>query len=78
MDILRSVGYTVDRYRADPAGLTADAAKVVNRYDLVIVGAATNSGPFKLAGRGRPAWNTEVRAPMIVTKSTLIRRDRMG
>lgn len=78
VDLLISSGYTVDRYRPDSGGLITTAATVVNRYDLVIVGAATNSGPFALQSRGRPGWNTEVRAPMIVTKSTLIRRDRMG
>ena len=77
IDLLIAGGHTVERFNPQPGSISADDIAVLNTYDLVIVGSATNSGPFNLNSRGGK-WNTLITKPMLVTKSTLIRRDRMG
>ena len=77
IDLLIAGGHTVERFNPQSGSISADDITVLNTYDLVIVGSATNSGPFNLNARGA-RWNTLITKPMLVTKSTLIRRDRMG
>ncbi len=77
VDLLISAGHTVTRYNPNPTTMSIDDVPVINNFDLVIGGAALNSGPFNLNARG-PKWNTLIKAPMIYTKSTLVRRDRAG
>lgn len=78
--LLQGAGHTVERFNPTANAISVDDIKLLNTYDLVIVGSATNSGPFNIQSRGNNAkgWNTMITKPMIVTKSTLIRRDRMG
>ena len=79
VDLLQSAGHQVTRYNPDPQGFQDSQADIpaINSYDLIILGSALNSGPFNLAARG-PYWNTAITKPMIITKSTLIKADRMG
>ena len=77
VDLLTAAGHQVTRFNPNSGALSIDDVAVLNTFDLVIVGTAMNSGPFNLNARG-PKWNTLITKPMIVTKSTLIRRDRMG
>ena len=79
VDLLIAAGHEVTRYNPDPQGFQDSAADIplLNGFDLIILGSALNSGPFNLNARS-PRWNTLISKPMIVTKSTLIRRDRMG
>ena len=79
VDLLLNAGHQVTRYNPDPQGFQDSQADIpaINTYDLIILGSALNSGPYNLAARG-PYWNTAITKPMIITKSTLIRRDRMG
>ncbi len=79
VDLLMNAGHAVTRYNPNSSGFQNSQADIpiINGYDLVIVGSAMNSGPFNLSARG-PYWNTAIKKPMIFTKSTLIRRDRMG
>ena len=78
--LLQGAGHTVERFNPQGSGLSADDAAEMNTYDLIIVGAATNSGPFNINGRhySTRGWNKLITKPMIITKSTLIRRDRAG
>lgn len=77
VDLLLAAGHTVRRFNPNPQAMSLDDVPLINEYDLIILGAALNSGPFNLNARG-PKWNTHITKPMIITKSTLIRRDRMG
>lgn len=77
VDLLIAAGHSVTRYNPNSTSLSLDDVPLINSYDLIILGAALNSGPFNLNSRG-PKWNTHITKPMIITKSTLIRRDRMG
>lgn len=77
VDMLTALGHTVTRFNPNPQTMSIDDVSLINQHDLIILGTALNSGPFNLNARG-PKWNTMVTKPMIVTKSTLIRRDRMG
>lgn len=77
VDLLLSAGHSVTRFNPNPTVMSTNDVPLINSYDLIILGAALNSGPFNLNARGAK-WNTQITKPMIVTKSTLIRRDRMG
>lgn len=77
VDLLLAAGHSVTRYNPNSTVMSTNDVPLINDYDLIILGAALNSGPFNLNSRG-PKWNTLITKPMIVTKSTLIRRDRMG
>jgi len=77
VDMLTDLGHTVTRFNPNPQTMSIDDVPLINQHDLIILGTALNSGPFNLNARG-PKWNTMITKPMIVTKSTLIRRDRMG
>ena len=77
VDMLIAAGHTVTRYNPNGGGMSTNDVPLINSYDLIILGTALNSGPFNLNARG-PKWNTLITKPMIITKSTLIRRDRMG
>lgn len=77
VDLLVAAGHTVTRFNPNPQSMSLDDVPLINDHDLIILGAALNSGPFNLNARGAK-WNTHITKPMIVTKSTLIRRDRMG
>lgn len=77
VDLLLAAGHTVDRFNPQSGSMSIDDVPVLNSYDLIILGAALNSGPFNLNSRGAK-WNTLLYKPMIVTKATLVRRDRMG
>ena len=78
--LLQGAGHTVERFNPNSGGLSVDDAVQMNTYDLIIVGAATNSGPFNINGRhySTRGWNKLITKPLIITKSTLIRRDRAG
>ncbi len=77
VDMLIAAGHSVTRYNPNGGGMSTNDVPLINSYDLIILGSALNSGPFNLNARG-PKWNTLITKPMIITKSTLIRRDRMG
>ncbi len=77
VDLLTAAGHTVTRYNPNSTSMSTNDVPLINSYDVIILGAALNSGPFNLNSRGAK-WNTHITKPMIVTKSTLIRRDRMG
>ena len=77
VDLLVAAGHTVVRYNPASQVMSLDDVPMINSFDLVIAGSALNSGPFNLNARGAK-WNTMVTAPMIYTKSTLVRRDRTG
>lgn len=77
VDLLISAGHSVARFNPQSGSMSADDAALLNEYDLVILGAALNSGPFNLQARGNK-WNVDIRTPMLVTKCTLTRADRMG
>ncbi len=77
VDLLIAAGHNVTRFNPNSTSMSIDDVPLINSYDVIILGAALNSGPFNLNSRG-PKWNTHITKPMIVTKSTLIRRDRMG
>jgi hypothetical protein len=77
VDLLLAQGHTVTRFNPNPQAMSLDDVPLINEHDLIILGTALNSGPFNLNSRG-PKWNTMITKPMIITKSTLIRRDRMG
>ena len=79
VDLLISAGHRVTRYNPNSNGFRDSQADIpaINGYDLIILGSALNSGPFNLATRGA-YWNTAITKPVIVTKSTLIKSDRMG
>ncbi len=77
VDLLTNAGHQVTRFNPQGGVLSIDDVAVLNTFDLVIVGTAMNSGPFNLAAQGAK-WNTLITKPMICTKSTLIRNNRMG
>ncbi len=77
VELLISAGHTVTRFNPTGNSLTANDITVLNSYDLVILGTALNSGPFNLQSRA-PAWNRDITKPMIITKSTLIHKQRFG
>ena len=77
VDLLVAAGHTVARYNPASTVMSLDDVPLINSYDLVVAGSALNSGPFNLNARGAK-WNTMITAPMIYTKSTLVRRDRTG
>ncbi len=77
VDLLAEAGHAVSRFNPRSGALSLDDVETINTFDLVIVGSATNSGPFNLNAQG-PKWNTLITKPMITTKSTLIRANRMG
>ncbi len=77
VDLLAAAGHTVARYNPASQVMSLDDVPMINSFDLVIAGSALNSGPFNLNARGAK-WNTMITAPMIYTKSTLVRRDRTG
>lgn len=77
VDLLIAAGHSVTRFNPNSTVMSTNDVPLINSYDLIILGAALNSGPFNLNARGAK-WNTQITKPMIVTKSTLIRRDRMG
>ncbi len=77
VDMLTAAGHTVTRFNPTGGTLSTNDVAQINRYDLIILGTALNSGPFNFGGRPTN-WNVAITTPMIVTKSTLIRRDRMG
>lgn len=77
VDLLVAAGHTVARYNPASQVMSLDDVPLINSYDVVIAGTALNSGPFNLNSRGAK-WNTMITAPMIYTKSTLVRRDRTG
>jgi hypothetical protein len=77
VDLLLAAGHSVTRFNPNSTVMSTNDVPLINSYDLIILGAALNSGPFNLNARGAK-WNTQITKPMIVTKSTLIRRDRMG
>ena len=77
VDLLVAAGHLVTRYNPASTAMSLDDVPLINSHDLVIAATALNSGPFNLNSRGAK-WNTMVTAPMIYTKSTLVRRDRTG
>ena len=77
VDLLIAAGHNVTRFNPNPTSMSIDDVPVINSYDVIILGTALNSGPFNLNARGAK-WNNLITQPLIVTKSTLIRRDRMG
>lgn len=77
VDLLLAAGHSVTRFNPNSTVMSTNDVPLINSYDLIILGAALNSGPFNLNARGAK-WNTQITKPMIITKSTLIRRDRMG
>lgn len=77
VDLLVAAGHTVTRYNPASQVMSLDDVPLINGHDLVVAGSALNSGPFNLNARGAK-WNTMITAPMIYTKSTLVRRDRTG
>lgn len=77
VDLLLAAGHSVTRFNPNSTVMSTNDVPLINSYDLIILGAALNSGPFNLNARGAK-WNTHITKPMIITKSTLIRRDRMG
>ena len=77
VDLLVAAGHSVTRYNPASTVMSLDDVPLINSHDLVIAATALNSGPFNLNSRGAK-WNTMVTAPMIYTKSTLVRRDRTG
>ena len=77
VDMLTAAGHTGTRFNPTSGTLSTNDIAQINRFDLIILGAALNSGPFNFGGRPIN-WNVAITTPMIVTKSTLIRRDRMG
>lgn len=77
VNLLTQAGHRVTRFNPNSTSMSIDDVPLINGYDLIILGAALNSGPFNLNSRGAK-WNTMITPPMIITKSTLIRRDRMG
>lgn len=77
VDLLVAAGHMVTRYNPASTVMSLDDVPLINSHDLVIAATALNSGPFNLNSRGAK-WNTMVTAPMIYTKSTLVRRDRTG
>lgn len=77
VDLLVAAGHAVTRYNPASQVMSIDDVPLINGHDLVVAGSALNSGPFNLNARGAK-WNTMIAAPMIYTKSTLVRRDRTG
>ena len=77
VDLLTAAGHSVSRFNPQSGRLSTDDVPLLNAFDLVILGSALNSGPFNLNAQGNK-WNVDIRSPMIVTKSTLIRANRMG
>ena len=75
--LLTSAGHVVQRFNPPSGKLSIDDVPLLNSYDLVILGSALNSGPFNLLAQGSK-WNTDIRAPMLITKSTLVRANRLG
>ena len=71
-DLLTAKGYQVTRYLTTA---TPNAA-VLNAADLVIVSRAVPSGNFQDAAA--TAWNTTIKAPMIVMGGYTLRNSRMG
>lgn len=75
VDLLINAGHTVTRFNVASRLSNGDHAEL-NTYDLIIVGAAQNSGAFNPT---TSAWNTAITKPMIITKATLIRgTNRLG
>jgi autotransporter-associated beta strand protein len=77
VDLLIAAGHTIQRFNPQSGRLSADDVPLLNAYDLVVLGSALNSGPFNLLAQGSK-WNTDIRAPMLITKSTLVRANRLG
>jgi len=56
VDLLTAAGHTVTRYNPNATSMSTNDVPLINGYDVIILGAALNSGPFNLNSRGAK-WN---------------------